>query len=422
MPPALPFARAARRPRLSRDISFWLLGAIQLLLLFAAGAPSPLYPLYQAEWGFGPTAVTLVFALYAFGLLAALLVVGSLSDHIGRRPVLIVSLLVEIAAMVVFIEAAGLGWLLVARGIQGLATGAAMGAIGAGLVDLQPLHKPRLGPLVGGTSILLGLALGGLGTGLLVRYAPAPTMLVYLVLIAAFAITLAGVVFMPETTEGRPGALRSLLPRASLPPRLRPHVLVITPSLVALWAVGGFHLSLGPALTATVLGERSAVLAGAVIAVLTGAGALGQLFLQRTSPLRILSYGSVTLVAGMLITLIGVAATAPAAYLMGTALAGFGYGASFLGAMRSLAARAEPTERAAVFSIMFLISYLAFGLPAVAAGVSVTRVGLALTSSGYAVAVIALALLALIGLYVQQRRTAPRPAEAARPQPARQST
>ncbi|MGY1584641.1 MFS transporter [Streptomyces sp. MN13] len=187
MPPDLPFARAARRPRLSRGISFWLLGAIQLLLLFAAGAPSPLYPLYQAEWGFGPTAVTLVFALYAFGLLAALLVVGSLSDHVGRRPVLIVSLLVEIAAMVVFIEAAGLGWLLVARGIQGLATGAAMGAIGAGLVDLQPLHKPRLGPLVSGTSILLGLALGGLGAGVLVRYAPAPTMLVYLLLIAAFA-------------------------------------------------------------------------------------------------------------------------------------------------------------------------------------------------------------------------------------------
>lgn len=421
MPPALPIAHAARRPRLSRGISFWLLGTIQLLLLFAAGAPSPLYPLYQAEWGFGPTAVTLVFALYAFGLLAALLVVGSLSDHIGRRPVLIASLLVEIAAMVVFIEAAGLGWLLVARGIQGLATGAAMGAIGAGLVDLQPSHKPRLGPLVGGTSILLGLALGGLGTGVLVRYGPAPTMLVYLLLIAAFAITLAGVVFMPETTGGRPGALSSLLPQASLPRRLRPHVLVITPSLVALWAVGGFYLSLGPALTAAVLGERSTVIAGAVIAVLTGAGALGQLFLQRTTPLRILSYGSVTLIAGMLITLIGVAATAPAAYLIGTALAGFGYGASFLGAMRSLAARAEPTERAAVFSVMFLISYLAFGLPAVVGGVSATRLGLVPTSLGYSVAVIALALLALIGLYVQGRRKTPHPAEAARSQPTHQS-
>ncbi|CAL9674516.1 hypothetical protein SUDANB105_07774 [Streptomyces sp. enrichment culture] len=127
------------------------------------------------------------------------------------------------------------------------------------------------------------------------------------------------------------------------------------------------------------------------------------------------------LIAGMLITLIGVAATASAAYLIGTALAGFGYGASFLGAMRSLAARAEPTERAAVFSVMFLISYLAFGLPAVVAGVSATHLGLALTSSGYAVVVIALALLALIGLYVQRRRKAPRAAETARSQPAHQS-
>ncbi|MER7394952.1 MFS transporter [Streptomyces sp. NPDC000151] len=421
----LRFAPATQRPTLSRGISFWLLGAIQLFLLFAASAPSPLYPVYQAEWGFGPTAVTLVFALYAFGLLAALLVVGSLSDHIGRRPVLIVSLLVEIAAMVIFIEAGGLGWLLAARAVQGLATGAAMGAIGAGLVDLQPPHNPRLGALVGGTSILLGLALGGLGAGVLVQYAPAPTTLIYLVLIAAFAITLAGVVFMPETTAGRPGALASLLPRASLPRRLRPHMLVITPSLVALWAVGGFYLSLGPALTAAVLGERNTVIVGAVIAVLTGAGALGQLFLQRRTPLRILSYGSVTLIAGMLITMIGVAATIPAAYLLGTALAGFGYGASFLGAMRTLAAQAEPEERAAVFSVMFLISYLAFGLPAIVAGVFSTRLGLTLTSIGYAVVVIALALLALLGLYVQRRRMAPQPplqpAEAAGPQPSRQN-
>lgn len=420
----LPSVPATRRPTLSRGISFWLLGAIQLFLLFAASAPSPLYPVYQAEWGFGPTAVTLVFALYAFGLLAALLVAGSLSDHIGRRPVLIASLLVEIAAMVIFIEAAGLGWLLVARGVQGVATGAAMGAIGAGLVDLQPPHNPRLGALIGGVSILLGLALGGLGAGVLVQYAPAPTTLIYLLLIAAFAVTLAGVVFMPETTEGRPGALASLLPRASLPRRLRSHVLLITPSLVALWAVGGFYLSLGPALSTAVLGERNTVIAGAVIAVLTGAGAVGQLLLQHRTPLRILGSGSVTLIAGMLITVLGVAATLPAAYLAGTALAGFGYGASFLGAMRSLAARAEPQERAAVFSVMFLISYLAFGLPAIAAGIFSTRLGLTPTSIGYAVAVSALALLALLGLYVQQRRTAPqpdRPVAAARPQPSHQS-
>ncbi|MEU1199105.1 MFS transporter [Streptomyces sp. NPDC005813] len=412
-----PSVRAARRPKLSRATSFWLLAAIQLLLLFAASAPSPLYPVYQAQWGFGATAVTLVFALYAFGLLIALLLVGSLSDHIGRRPVLIGSLLVEIAAMVLFIEADGLGWLLVARGVQGLATGGAMGAIGAGLVDLQPARNPRLGALVGGASILLGLALGGLGSGVLVQYAPAPRTLIYLVLVVAFSITLAGTLFMPESAVRRPGALGSLMPRVSLPPRMRPHIVLTTPSLVALWAVGGFYLSLGPSLTATVLGVQNRVLSGVVIAVLTGAGALGQFLLRGRSPLRILSTGSVTLGIGMLITLIGVAATVPSAYLLGTALAGFGYGASLLGAMRTVAAQAAPEERATAFAVLFLISYLAFGLPAVAAGVFSTHLGLIPTSVGYAVAVIALAVLALAGLAARKRRPRAPRSQCACPQP-----
>src|SRR5215472_14557667 len=110
-----------RRPtvRLPRSTAFWLLGATSLVFLFASAAPSPLYVVYQAKWGFSAITLASVFAVYALALLLALVTVGALSDHIGRRPVLLASLLVEIAAMIVFVRVGDVSWLLVARAVQG---------------------------------------------------------------------------------------------------------------------------------------------------------------------------------------------------------------------------------------------------------------------------------------------------------------
>ncbi|MEU0369931.1 MFS transporter [Streptomyces sp. NPDC006283] len=389
---------------LSRRAAFWLLGSAQLFLLFAASAPSPLYPVYQAHWAFSAATVTVVFALYAIGLLLALVIVGALSDHVGRRPVLITALMVEAAAMGLFIAAGGVGWLMAARMLQGIATGAATGAISAGLVDLQPPGKPHLGALVNSLSTLLGLAAGAFGSGLLVQYAPAPTTLVYALLIAAFLGIAAVVALMPETSARRPGALASLLPSIAVPPRIRPHFVVAAPSLVALWALGGFFLSLGPSLTARVLDVHNHLIAGVVIAVLAGMGAVGSLALQRLEARRILTAGSLALAGGTAVTLVGVTAGLPAAYLLGTAVAGFGYGSSFLGALRTVASHAAPEERAALFATIYVVSYLAFSLPAIAAGVVSTRLGLTATTIGYGLALIALAGTALLGLAAQRRR------------------
>src|SRR5207248_3538921 len=118
-------------------------------LLFASSVPSPLYVVYQREWGFSAITLTSVFAVYALALLGALLVVGSISDHVGRRPTLLAALAVEIVAMLAFAGASGVRWLLVARILQGVATGTALGAISAALLDLQPRAKPWRGRLMG---------------------------------------------------------------------------------------------------------------------------------------------------------------------------------------------------------------------------------------------------------------------------------
>ena len=154
-------------------------------MLAASSAPSPLYPVLQAEFGFSSLMLTTIFAVYVLVLLLSLLTVGRLSDYLGRRPVLAAALLVQAAAMGLFLLANGVGLLLAARAVQGLATGAAVGVLGAYLLDLQPGDGSRLGSLVNSVAPTSGLGIGAIVTGLLVQYAPHPTKLVFLLFTVA---------------------------------------------------------------------------------------------------------------------------------------------------------------------------------------------------------------------------------------------
>jgi MFS family permease len=162
-------------PALPRAAAFWLVAGTTAILLSASSAPSPLYPVYQAEFGFSALTLTGIFAVYVLALLVSLLTVGRLSDFLGRRPVLAAALVAEAAAMAVFLGAHGVAALFAARVIQGFATGAAIGVVGAYLLDLQPTDGSRLGSLVNGAATTAGLSIGTIGSGVLIQYAPHPT-------------------------------------------------------------------------------------------------------------------------------------------------------------------------------------------------------------------------------------------------------
>src|SRR6201995_4957214 len=123
--------------RLSPSVAFYLLASLTVSYLSGSSAPTPLYPVYMAKWGLTPLMITVIFGIYALAVLAALLVGGRLSDHVGRRPVLIGATLAQAATMVLFATATSAEALIVARVIQGLITGAALSAIGAALIDLE---------------------------------------------------------------------------------------------------------------------------------------------------------------------------------------------------------------------------------------------------------------------------------------------
>jgi MFS family permease len=381
---------------LERRTAFWVLAVILGALLFASSVPSPLYVVYQREWDFSAITLTAVFAVYAIALLAALLVLGSLSDHVGRRPTLAVALAIEVIAMIAFANATTPGWLFAARILQGLATGTAMGAITAAMLDLQPPSKPWLGGLMGAVAPLTGLALGALTAGLLVDYGPAPTRLVYWILIGIFGASICALLWVPETVERDGRWRRSLKPRIAVPRQMRSVFAAALPSLTATWALGGLILSLGASLTAGVLGEASHLAGGLPIFVMAGVSALTSIRLRHVDPQSTVRLGLPALIVGVALTLAALRAESGMLFLVGSAVAGLGFGPSFAGVFRVLSQLAPVDQRAALVSSVLAVSYLAFSLPAIAAGAAVTEFGLRDTAQVYGGALIATAAMALV--------------------------
>lgn len=396
---------------LSRTRTFWAIAAVLALYLAASAAPTPLYVVYQDEWDFSATTLTLVFAVYVFGLLAALLVLGRLSDHVGRRPVIAASIALEMVAMALFVLAGGVPALAAARVVQGIATGMAMTAMGAALVDLDPPERPGLAGVVSGLAPIGGLAVGALAAGALVEYGPWATHLVYVLILAGLLGAALVALRMPETAIRRPGALASLRPRLGVPARLRAEMLALVPILIASWALGGLYLSLGPSVAAQIFDLPNHVIGGLVVALLCGTGALTIYRLRAWSTGRALAFAAGFLAAGLAVTLAGLLLESAAVAGLGTVVAGVGFGASARGTFGTVARIALPEERGGLFAVFYVVSYLSFSLPALAAGLASTAAGLRPTAIVYGAAVLGFSLVAIWA----QRRLEARLASAALP-------
>ncbi|QXI25301.1 MFS transporter [Pseudomonas iranensis] len=376
----------------SHRSSLWFLAITLLSFLAASTAPTPLYHLYQDQLRFSAAILTLIFAVYAFSLLAALLTVGSLSDHLGRKPVIFTAVLLNALAMLLFIHADSVAWLISARVLQGFATGMATAVLSATLLDTDR----QQGPLVNSVAPLLGMALGGLGCGLLAEFAPAPLQLTYWLLLALFVLQGIYVWRLPESVSRQGGALASLRPTLHVPVQARSTLWRVLPLNTATWALGGFYASLAPSLVRTATGSTSNLIGGATVAALTVTGAL-MIFMMRNRPAaQALRLGASLLPVGLVLILLGVHGASLSLFFFGTLVAGCGFGSGFLGAVRSLVPLALPHERAGLMSAYYVLSYLAFCLPALLAGYLARNFGLLATTDGYGVVLIVLAVAALV--------------------------
>lgn len=381
--------------------SLWLNAIILVAFLAASSAPTPLYRLYQQQWGFSATVLTMVFAAYSLALLLSLLVTGRISDHIGRRPAIMFALSLQAIAMCCFMWASGPAWLLGARVLQGVATGVATAAVGAALLDLA---RER-GAFINSIAPMIGMALGALGSTALMVYAPGPLRTIYVLLLLVFLVALGFTWRAPETAVLRAGGWQSLRPRVTVPVQARAALLAVTPANAAVWMLGGFYLSLMPSLIASAAQASTPWLGGLVVAALTLSGAVAVLVASRLATHRALLSGEIALASGVVVILLGANHGSASLLLAGSVIGGFGFGATFLGAVRSVILLAEPHERAALMGAFYVESYLANSLPTMAVGYLAQQAGLLSAVNVYSGVILALVLLAML-LWLRQRRAA----------------
>jgi predicted MFS family arabinose efflux permease len=417
---ALPADPVAGRPwlsargsrRLSGRSAVFVLASVIVALLASSAAPTPLYAIYQAEWHFTPITTTVVFGVYAIAVLTGLLTLGKLSDHVGRRPVLLTAIAVHATSLVIFATATGVPALLSARVVQGLSTGAALGAIGAAMLDMDR----ELGTFANAVAPGMGTASGVILSALAVRFLPEPTHLIYLALIGVLALQGAAIAAMRETVTRAPGALASLRPEISLPRPLRAPVLTAVPVLFAVWALAGLYGALGPALVHALTGSSEVILGGLSLFVLAASAVVAIIVLRRASARTVMLSGILALITGVAVTVVAVSLGSVAVFFAGSAIAGVGFGSGFQGSIRTTVPLAAANERAGLVSLVYVVSYLGLGVPAVLAGFGVVHGGgLIDTARYYGAAVIGLAALALFGLLRNQpgraAQACPRPAQ-----------
>jgi len=391
---AVPQAQGSQIPR--ARFGFGLAIVAQVAMMIAASAPSPFYPVLAQDIGFDAIVIAAVFAVYAVSLLLTLLTAGSLSDHIGRRPVVIAGLLLLAGSMFLFWHADAVATLFFARILQGIASGLLISALSATALDFAPGGRVGVAALWNALSPGIGLALGALASGMVLDLSGDALLDVFAPLSTAYLVLAVLFFLVPETAPRKPGVWASLSFRLSIPSAIRADFWRGAPAVVAGWATGGLFLSLGANIVHNELGGSAHVWQGLAVAMLAGVGAITAFLMRHRRPRTSVVFGTTALAIGTALSLAALGLGSLPFYLAATAVTGMGFGTAFSGVVASLAPRIPATQRADTFAVIYLLAYLAFGAPAVIAGSLVGIVGLGTVCVGYGIVVIALALVALV--------------------------
>jgi MFS family permease len=394
---------AAREPtwRLSRPVAFWLIAYAFAVTMLGTTLPTPLYVIYQAQWHFSTSLITLIFAVYAVGVLVALLGAGRSSDQVGRRPVLAAAILLSIASAVTFILAPSVGWLFLGRVLSGLSAGLMTGTATAALTETARAGSGHHASLVATTANMGGLGLGPLLAGLLAQYAPQPTVLPFVVQLGLVAIAGLGLFVVPETVTER-SALSLKFRGLGIPEAGKAEFIAAGIAGFAAFSLLGLFSSLVPTFLSGSLHDTSHAVAGAVVFLAFAVAACTQLAGSRLPSRPVMLAGLAVFLAALALIVAGLSAASMPLFLVGTVVSGVAVGAVFMGSLAT-ANRVAPAEtRGQVISTFFVFAYVGLTVPVIAVGFGSQAFGdfRAILVCAIALAAIALASMAVI------RRTA----------------
>lgn len=366
-------ARVASRRH--HTFGFWVAAAAFLVNMGFSAVPTPLYVLYQRRDHFSTITITLVYAVYAVGVIGSLFLGGHISDWVGRKRVFVPALLINVVAAAIFLIAPSLPGLLLARVVSGVSVGLTTATATAYLAELHlgtvaGDRGGRRGQVVATAANLGGIGVGPLIAGLLAQYAPQPLRLPYYVFGAMLLVLALLVALSPETTTRPEPAPAWRAQKVAVPLHARRTFYAATAAGFASFAVFGVFNSLAPSFLAGTLGQTSHAVAGAVAFAAFAAGAVAQVALSRAGLRTTLRIGPYLLIPGLGLLAAGMWLPSLAVFVLGGVVTGAGGGLVFRGALAAAGSTAPPGARAEVLSGYFLGAYVGLSVPVVALGVA----------------------------------------------------
>ena len=366
---------------------------VSLVAAFAAvGSTIPLFNIYRAEDGFTNASISTTVVAYSVATLTTLLVLGRLSNHLGRRPTSVASLVLLLLGCVLLLDVHDIGILIAGRLLMGLGAGLASSSITSYIVDAAPARPAWLASVASSQTVMLGLAVGAIASGALVQFGPWPRQLIFLVVIALLLASLALILVSPETVSRMPGAWRSLRPRVHVPARVRSLLPVAAAVFLATWAAGAFYQAFVPALVEDQLHTSSPLVVGLVFAAYMATSVLGAPLGGRFAPAAAQRLGMLAFLAGMIGIIAAIATGTLALFIAATIVAGASQGIAISAATRGLLHGSTLADRAPIFSVIYLLSYSGATIPALIAGQLSNTFSLPQIALGYG----ALALIATL--------------------------
>jgi MFS family permease len=373
---------------LTRRFGFVLAAFVFLIGMYGTTLPTPLYPLFQERYGFGELLVTVVFSIYAFGVIAGLLLFGALSDEIGRRPLLALGLVFSAGSALIFIFTHALEPIYVARILSGLAAGIFNGTATAFLVDLAPRDNRRLATLVAVTVNLGGLGLGTLVAGLLADNASAPLRLPFIVNLGLIGLAALALWLTPETVERRGARFR--LQGLAVPEEVRGVFAQAAAAGFAIFAVAGVYSSVAPAFLGHDLHESSHTLAGGLVTITFFTSIAGQFVVPLLEERPALIVGCLCVIAGVGLTALALGSDSLAALISGAVAVGIGQGIVIGAGLAAINQRAPVERRGETASAFFVVMYVGLSIPVIGVGVAANSWNLPDAGIAFSIAVAAL--------------------------------
>jgi MFS family permease len=385
---------------------------VSLVAVFAAvGSTIPLFNIYRAEDGFTNADISLTVVAYSAATLGTLLVLGRLSNYVGRRPTALASLGLLMLGCLVLLNVHHIGILIAGRLLMGVGAGLASSSLTAYIVDAAPTRPTWLASVASSQTVQFGLAVGAIASGALVQFGPWPRELIYLVAVGLLLLSAVLIAISPETVTPTPDAWRSLRPSVRVPARVRHLLAVAAAVFLPTWATGAFYQAFVPALVEDQLRTNSSLVLGLVFAAYMAPSALGAPLGGRFAPAEAQRIGMTAFLAGWIGIITAIVTGALPLFIAATIVAGAGQGIAISAAARGLLYGSTVTDRAPIFAVVYLLSYSGATIPSLISGQLSNTFSLPQIALGYG----AFALIATLFTVIAARNPHTSPTAAGNP-------